>query len=171
MPQSTQGRSYYKDHDFSSFLFVRCGHVWDTGGQGSGAGLRHCVETAQRRVGPIGDWAAMALREPRRAGSRSRRGRTAREQPRQPASTARSAQSTFGWVTWRRSTATSWRNTTSSASFAAGLLASSTGHRITWQNSRYSSRTAMCRSSRPGDSPANLQLSTHGRLVVSHVVV
>jgi len=41
-----------------------------------------------------------------------------------------------GRVTWRRSTATSWRSMSSSAFFAAELLASNASHRSTWQNSR-----------------------------------
>ena len=53
-----------------------------------------------------------------------------------PASTARSAQFTRGRVTWRRSTATSWRSMRSSMSLAAELRASSASHPITWQNSR-----------------------------------
>jgi hypothetical protein len=53
-----------------------------------------------------------------------------------PASTARSAQSSCGRATWRRSTATSWPSTRTSASFAAELLASSPSHRTSWQNRR-----------------------------------
>ena len=41
-----------------------------------------------------------------------------------------------GRVTWRRSTATLWRSMSSSAFFAAELLASNASHRSTWQNSR-----------------------------------
>ena len=52
-----------------------------------------------------------------------------------PASTARSAQSSRGRVTWRRSTATSWRSMSSSTSLVAVLLASSASHRSTWQYS------------------------------------
>ena len=66
-----------------------------------------------------------------------------------PASTARSAQWTCGLATWRRSTATWWRRTRSPASLAAELRASSASHPITWQNSGYSSRRVMRRSSRP----------------------
>jgi hypothetical protein len=52
-----------------------------------------------------------------------------------PANTARSAQSIRGRATWRRSTATSWRNMSSSASLATELRDSSTSHRSTWHNS------------------------------------
>jgi hypothetical protein len=66
-----------------------------------------------------------------------------------PASTARSAQFTRGRVTPRRSTATSWRSISSSAFLAAELRASNASHRSAWQNSKYSSRSVMRRSSWP----------------------
>jgi hypothetical protein len=66
------------------------------------------------------------------------------------------------------------RSSSSSASFAAELRASSTSHPITWQNSRYSSRRVIRRSSRPDDSSdelagQGLRLSfwhPHARLLV-----
>lgn len=54
---------------------------------------------------------------------------------------ARSAQSSLGLGCWRRSTATSWRSTSSSASFAADERASSASHPARRTNIRYSSRT------------------------------
>ena len=50
------------------------------------------------------------------------------EQPGRAASTARSAQSSLGFGFWRCSTATSWRSTSSSASFDAAERASSAIH-------------------------------------------
>jgi hypothetical protein len=52
------------------------------------------------------------------------------------ASTARSAQSSLGLGCWRRSTATSWRSTRSSASFDADERASSTIHPASWTKIR-----------------------------------
>jgi hypothetical protein len=58
------------------------------------------------------------------------------QQPRQPSQHRPVDPVNRGRATWHRSTTTSWRNTSSSASLAAELLASSTSHRSTWQNSR-----------------------------------
>jgi hypothetical protein len=85
-----------------------------------------------------------------------------------PASTARSAQSTSGRATRRPSTATSWRTPSSSASLAAALRDSSASQLTTWQNSSYSSRRVMRRSSRPGNPRANSQLSTYDRVSGTH---
>ena len=57
------------------------------------------------------------------------------------ASTARSAQSSLGLGFCRRSTATSWRSTSSSASFDAAEHASSAIHPARRTNIRYSIRT------------------------------
>jgi hypothetical protein len=73
-----------------------------------------------------------------------------------PASTARSAQSNRGRATRRRSTATWWRSSRSSASLAAELRVSSASHPISLQNIRYISRGVIHRSSRPGDCPGEL---------------
>jgi hypothetical protein len=50
---------------------------------------------------------------------------------------------------------------------AADLRASSTSHRSTWQNSRYTSRRAMCRSSWPGDAGGELA-AQHPRPTFRH---
>jgi hypothetical protein len=100
------------------------------------------------------------MNNPRQLGRGSRRA--------SPASTARSAQFTRGRVTRRRSTATSWRSISSSASLAAELGVSSASH----PSPDKTADTAVVGSSAdhrgPIASSTNPQLSAHNRLTGTH---
>jgi hypothetical protein len=100
------------------------------------------------------------MNNPRQLGRGSRRA--------SPASTARSAQFTRGRVTRRRSTATSWRSISSSASLAAELGVSSASH----PSPDETADTAVVGSSAdhrgPIASSTNPQLSAHNRLTGTH---
>jgi hypothetical protein len=67
-------------------------------------------------------------------------------------------------------TATSWRNTSSSASFAAPFRGSRASHRSTRHNSRYSSRRSCADHRGPATPVANWQVSTHDRPSGTHTV-
>ena len=55
-----------------------------------------------------------------------------RTEPLQDSEASRSSRLVFGWGTWRRSTASSWRNTGSSRSFERDDLHASSKSRSTW---------------------------------------
>jgi hypothetical protein len=108
------------------------------------ADLRRDARTATAvRVGPAAsDQVAMPAQQRRRLHEHTPPSRT-RQQPGEPGQHRPIGPIEPRPVTWRRSTATSWRSMSSSTSLVAVLLASSTSHRSTWQNSRYSSRRVM----------------------------